>query len=181
MRCAALRHKPAHWPLGGYDNIGRNKLPVWQAESDGQHDRGVITRSHVRLHDAALRPIRQGLRREHIVETPPDVAGPQISPRRPPREQIRIVRIERASDIDEMAAEQRLEQRAFLGALADRVRLALFGMHIHLGPGNVHVAAEDDVASFGMKPAGPFCELFYGREPWSISLSAGWDGDGRGH
>src|SRR5256886_14171271 len=138
MRCAAWRHKPAHWPLGAYDNIGRNKLPVWQAESDGQHDRGVITRSHVRLHDAALRPIRQGLRREHIVETPPDVAGPQISPRRPPREQIRLAGIERASDIAEMAAKQRFEQGASLGALAARLRLGAFGLQGYLGAGKDH-------------------------------------------
>ena len=65
-----------------------------------------------------------------------------VAPRRPPGEQPVVVGIERAADVDQAAADDPLEQRALLGQLADRARLALLRMDVPLGPRDVQVAAD---------------------------------------
>jgi hypothetical protein len=54
-----------------------------------------------------------------------------------------VVGLERAADVDEPAADDPLEQRALLGQLADRARLALLRVHVHVGARDVQVAADD--------------------------------------
>ena len=59
-----------------------------------------------------------------------------------------VVRIEGAADIDQVLAQQRVEELALLGALADDAGLALARMHIHVAARDVDVAAEHELAPF---------------------------------
>src|SRR6266576_3189763 len=86
------------------------------------------------------------------------VAGAQIPPRRPPREEIGVLGIELAAQIHELRAEESLEQRALLGSLAHGVRLALFGMHVDFRARDVHVAAENQVSPLRRQPRRPIAE-----------------------
>src|SRR6266699_3603797 len=95
------------------DTIIKSRLPL-----QCHDDRCVVAGPDVRLHDTARRPGGDDRRDEEIIETPADVARAQIAPRRPPGEQILIVRIELAAHVHELGAEQGLEQSALLGALA---------------------------------------------------------------
>ena len=62
---------------------------------------------------------RRGERRrgQHVVDAPADVALLHVAPRRPPGEQLVVVRVERPADVDQAARDDALEQRALLGPL----------------------------------------------------------------
>ena len=77
---------------------------------------------------AQLRDPREERRAgEDVVEPPADVALPHVAPRRPPREHLVVVGIERAADVDEAARDDPFELRALLGQLADRRGLRSLG------------------------------------------------------
>ena len=90
----------------------------------------LVPNSRRHTHDEA-RP-RHRVAGEDVVEAPADVALAQVAPRRPPGEERVVVGIERAPDVDQAVPEQPLEERALVGALADRVRLALLRVHVAL-------------------------------------------------
>src|SRR6267378_1839869 len=140
--------------------------------SGRHHHRCVIARADVRLYDAAGCPFRGRGGGEHVVEAPTDVAGAQVSPRRPPRKQIRIVGIKLSTHVHELRAEECFEQRALLRALADGVRLPLLGMHVHLGARDVHVAAQNQLPAIGRQPRGPVAEARYECELRRVILAA---------
>ena len=54
-----------------------------------------------------------------------------------------------------MPADQPLEELALLRALADDARLALAGMHVAVGARDVDVAADHELAAFGMQARSP--------------------------
>src|SRR4029453_17713513 len=97
-------------------------------------------------------------RGENVVDPPADIALAHVAPRWPPGEQRSIVGIERARDVNQGIAEQRLEERALFIALTNDAGLALAGMHVDVGAGNVDVAAQDEVASLLTQRAHPVDE-----------------------
>src|SRR5262245_42958863 len=106
----------------------------------------MVARPEVGEDDAARRLLRDRGRGEYVVDAPADVPLAQVAPRRPPREESRVVRIERPADVDQAGTEKRREQLALLGALADDLRLALARVHVQLAARDVDVAAEHEVA-----------------------------------
>src|SRR3546814_1917084 len=54
-----------------------------------------------------------------------------VAPRRPPREEVGVVGVERATDVDEMRPDEVCQEIALFRALPDDSGLALLGMHIH--------------------------------------------------
>ena len=94
------------------------------------------------------------VRGEHVVEPPADIPLLHVAPRRPPREQVGVVGLELAVHVDEAAAEDPLDQRALFRKLSDRARLPLLRMHVHVGPRDVQVAAQDERQSRGLKLGG---------------------------
>src|SRR5947208_15017907 len=122
------------------------------------HDWGMTACAYVRQYRTARRLRGDCGRGEELLEAPADVAGAQIPPRRPPREEIRVLGIELAAQIHELRAEESLEQRALLGSLAHGVRLALFGMHVDFRARDVHVAAEHQVSPLRRPPCRPLAE-----------------------
>src|SRR6187549_3388771 len=93
---------------------------------DGNHGT-VVARAEFALDDAGPRARRERFTREEIVQTPADISLLQIAPRRPPREEIGVVRIELAMHVDEAVAEDPFDERAFVGALTDDARLSFLG------------------------------------------------------
>src|SRR5262249_59516777 len=88
---------------------------------------------------------REAVAREHVVEPPSDVALSHVAPRRPPREELIVVRIERPPDVDQPSlGEDPLEELPLLRPLAYDVRLALLGVDVAVGARNVHVTAEHE-------------------------------------
>src|SRR6185312_17336269 len=81
------------------------------------HHRRMIAGADVGEHFTARDALSDRLRREDVVDPPADVALAHVPPRRPPGEERFVTRVQRAADIDEMAAEQTVEQLALLGAL----------------------------------------------------------------
>src|SRR5947209_20045651 len=94
----------------------------------------MVARPHILLHRTRRRASGERFGREHVIEPPPDVALAHVAPRRTPCEEPIVVGIERAADVDETPAEDSLDDRAFIGALADRARLALLAVHVALRP-----------------------------------------------
>ena len=88
-------------------------------------DRSVIARTELALHDAGDGLVCESLARKHQVEAPADVALPHVPPRRPPGEELGILRLHLPVNIDQPVADDLLEKRPFIGALTDDVRLAL--------------------------------------------------------
>src|SRR6266576_2573768 len=132
----------------------------------------MIAGADIGLDDAAGGPRRECTRRQHVIESPTDVAGPEIPPRRPPGKQVGIVGIELPTHVHELRAEQRFEQGALLGPLAHRIWLALLGMHIHLRARDVQVAAENQRAPFGLESRGPIDEAGDERQLRGVVLAA---------
>ena len=66
--------------------------------------------------------------------------------------------VERAADVNEVLAEQSPEELPLLGPLSDDAWLALSRMHVHLGPSDIDVTAQDQLASLGMQLVRPFRE-----------------------
>jgi hypothetical protein len=75
---------------------------------------------------AADRARRVALARQHVVDAPADVALAQVSPGRPPGEELVVVRLEGAGDVDQALGEEALERGAVVLGVreADRVALA---------------------------------------------------------
>src|SRR4030095_7646 len=92
---------------------------------------------------------------KYIVEPPPDVSLFEIAPGRPPREEVRVLRVERPMHIDETVAEDLLDQRALVRPLTNDAGTPFFRMNVHVRSGDVHVAAQDERRSrslaFGRK------------------------------
>ena len=107
----------------------------------------MIARAELPERPAGGRTLRKVLAREHVVEPPPDVALAQVAPGRPPGEEFVVLGIECATDVDDAAGENGLEQRALLRSLADPVLLALLGVHVALGARHVEVAAQEQPAT----------------------------------
>jgi len=89
----------------------------------------VVTGSEFPLNEAALHPRKQRLGGQHVVEAPADVALPHVSPRRPPGEQLVILRFERAAHVDQAVGDDPFELFALDRELTDRVRLARAEFH----------------------------------------------------
>ena len=137
----------AEWPKGRRNEDFRATRPAWLhlgRRIEGGDHRRVVAGADVLLHRARDGARREAGAGEHVVEPPADVALPHVPPGRPPREQAVVVRIERAADVDEAAADDPLEQRALLRQLADRARLSLLRVHVALGARDIQVAAEDE-------------------------------------
>src|SRR4030095_8393304 len=83
-----------------------------------------------------------------------DIASLHIPPRRPPREEVGVARIERAVHIDEPVAQDGLYARALVGALANDAWLALLGVDVHVGARHVHVAAQNERLAFLLELGG---------------------------
>ena len=117
--------------------------------------------------------------REDVIQAPSHVALPHVPPRRPPREEIVVVGIQRAAEIHEAPADELVHQRALFRELADGQGLALFGVHIPIGQRDVHVPAEHEAPAGGLKR---LCIRVHGFEKsklgWEV-LAAVRDVDGR--
>src|SRR5436305_3006529 len=75
--------------------------PFLQLFCEARHDRRVIARAHFLLHRTRRRPCGERFARKDMIEAPADVALAHLPPRRPPGEHPVVVRIQRASDVDE--------------------------------------------------------------------------------
>src|SRR6266536_3843847 len=77
-----------------------------------------------------------------------------------------------ARDVDQMAAEERLEEIALFRALPDDVGLAFLGMDVDIGAGDVDVAAQDQLAAFVVQLFRPAGKRRQERELRGIVLAA---------
>src|SRR5439155_1071749 len=98
----------------------------------------------VALDRAGRDPFGHLAAREDVVDPPTDVALPHLAPRRPPREQRVVVRVESARDVDEASREDVVDELALVVALADDARLALLDVDVAVRQRDVDVAADDD-------------------------------------
>src|SRR5262249_31682429 len=122
--------------------------------------------------DATLRGPVDRAYGQDVVAPPADVAATQFPPRRPPREQSLVVGIKFAGDVDQVAAEESFEQIALLLPLADDVGLALPGVDVDVGPGDVDVAAEDELTTFGVHLLHPFHKVLHKADLRGVVLAA---------
>src|SRR5262245_8429090 len=99
---------------------------LFKRRDDGR----VVARSDLLQHGARGRACGERLADERVVEPPPDVARAHVAPRRPPREQAVVVRIDLPPEIHEAMAQDTLDHRALFGKLADRARLALLRVDV---------------------------------------------------
>src|SRR3954471_13170271 len=121
--------------------LGRQDLRRRQIE-DRLH-RTVIARAELAIHLTGGRARGERRARQHVVESPPDVSLPEISPRRPPGEEPVVVRPELSRKIHEPGRDHRLEERPLGGRLADLLGPAQARMHVALFAGDVEIATED--------------------------------------
>src|SRR5690606_21564896 len=110
--------------------------------AEGDDDRSVIARAELAARFGATGPIGQRAARQDVVDAPPDVALPEVAPRRPPGEQLVVVGIERPSDVDQPFIEERREPLAFFGTRTNLVRLPLLRMDVAFLAGHVEVATQ---------------------------------------
>src|SRR6266568_1036840 len=108
------------------------------------HHRRVIARPIVREHRAAADASGEVRSGEDVVDPPPDVPLAQVPPRRPVREEAVVRRIHRPPDVHEAVADEALEERALVRALADRALLPFLRVHVQVGPRDVEVARDDE-------------------------------------
>lgn len=87
----------------------------------------MIARADVRLDTAGDSHPREWLGGENIVESPPNVALAHVPPRSPPAEHAIVVRVEFSTEVYQTAAQESLEEGAFLGKLANRAGFRSFG------------------------------------------------------
>src|SRR5260221_42778 len=127
-----------------FDLDGRS---LWYGTFDGREDGAAR---------GALGDRRRG---EDVIQAPPDVALAQIAPRRPPGEEVRIIRVERAPDVHQVLGEEPVEELALLLPLPYDAGLALARMHVHVGACDVHVAAQNELAPVAMQLFRPSSEL----------------------
>src|SRR5258708_16885526 len=88
-----------------------------------------------------------------------DVVLAQFAATRTPGEEVRIVRVERAADVHQVLGEELVEELALLLPLPDDAGLALARMHVEVGTGDIHVAAENELASVAVQIFRPRREL----------------------
>src|SRR5438132_10322861 len=110
----------------------------------GCHYRRMIARADVLLYRTRDEALGDEGARQDVIQAPADISLAHVPPRRPPGEQIVIVGVDGAADIDESPRDDALEKGALFGQLSDRSRLALFRMNVAVRAGDVEVAAEDD-------------------------------------
>src|SRR5687768_12050231 len=136
--------KAAASPHGSRGSPWELGVGGWQLRSSefGQ-DRCVIARPQILLDHAAADRVEDPLTRQDVVEAPADVALAHVAPWRPPREELIVVGLEGAAGVDQTVADYSFEQRTLLRELPDDARLALLGMHVHVGARDVEVAADD--------------------------------------
>jgi len=100
------------------------------------------------------------VRGEHVVEPPADVPLLHVAPRRPPREQVGIVGLELAVYVSQAATDDAFNQRPFFRKLSDRARFPFLRMHVHVGPRDVHVAAQHERQTRVLEPGSVRVEGF---------------------
>jgi hypothetical protein len=123
--------------------------PAYRLSKCG-NGRRVIARAHLPGDDATTGRLRQPATREDIVRAPTDIPRPHVAPGRPPGKQALALGIKRATEIDEPAGKQLLEQRTFLWQLP-REWAALLRMHVYRGSGDVQVSAKHEGAVRGCR------------------------------
>src|SRR5258708_37728398 len=137
-------------PSGRYAAQAHVDRQPWALILLVDHDHGpVVARAELALHDAARGARRDRFGSKHVVQPPADVALAHLAPGRPPGEQALVVRVEHALHVDQVLAEQLLEERAFLGQLAADV-FALGRADVARGAGDVDVAAEAQLLDLGV-------------------------------
>src|SRR5688500_3371764 len=143
----------------------------WRSRRGSHHHRRVVAGADLRQHLAGCSARRDRRGGEHVVEAPADVALAHVAPGRPPREHIRVVRIQLAANVDQIF-KQRCKQLALLSRLADDSRLALARMHVHFGPRDVDVTAEHHFTPLGRHLPGPRDQLSHERHLGRVVLVA---------
>src|SRR2546421_12088022 len=116
-------------------------MPLWNPNLRDHWP--VIARPELTPHHARHRAVGNRTAREYHIEAPADVALLHVPPRRPPREEIGILRLHLAMHVYEAMTDDLLEKRSFLRPLTDAIRLSLFRVHVHIGSGHIEIAAQD--------------------------------------
>ena len=75
------------------------------------------------------------------------VLAPLVAPGWPPCEEARVVRVEGAQEIHQIAVDDRLEQGALLRQLAHRARVAHALVDVHVGARDVEIAADEELVA----------------------------------
>src|SRR5688572_1615533 len=104
----------------------------------------MVAGPDVALDDAGFESGEERCACQDVVEAPANIPLAHVAPRRPPREETVVIRIDGAAGVDEIVADDPLEQFAFFRKLADRARFALFWMHVPLGAGDVQIATDHE-------------------------------------
>src|SRR5262245_42513197 len=115
--------------------------------TEGHEDRGVIARPDLRPDGSLRGRPRQRVARDDVVDSPADVAVPQVAPGGPPREEPVIVGVQRAPDVDEALADEPVHQGPLVLALADHPGLELLGMDVPVRQRHVQVAGNDEATA----------------------------------
>src|SRR3954469_2397028 len=126
------------------------KSPLLQCHAEGRYDWRVVARPDLGSDRARSGSCGEGVAREHVVQPPADVSLPHVAPGCPPGEQTVVVRIERATDIDEAAAQDAIDDGTLLRQLTDRAGLALLRVHVAIRACDVHVAKHREQAPLGL-------------------------------
>ena len=95
---------------------------------------------------------------QHVVDAPADVALLQVAPRRPPGEELVVVRIERPAHVHQVARDEVLERVALVATRADLIGLALLRVHVALVAGDVEVPADQQPPPVAGDVRGPGVE-----------------------
>jgi hypothetical protein len=74
---------------------------------------------------------------------------------RPPGEHLLVVRIQRATGVDEACGEKLVKQRTLFGALADDLRLSVALVQIDIAVSNIEIAGQDQCFAAGNMRLGP--------------------------
>jgi hypothetical protein len=107
-------------------------------------DGGVVACAKLGEYGASRNAGCGRLARQYIIEPPAYVLLPHVPPGRPPREKLIVGGIQGPPDIDHPSTgEHTLKKLPLVGPLTDGIGLAFLGMNILVGPGDVHVAAEN--------------------------------------
>src|SRR5689334_19906556 len=106
----------------------------------------MVAGSKLTLDDARRDALGYSLRRQYVVQPPADIPLFHVAPRRPPREELRVVRLQRSVHVNEPMADDSFDEGAFFWKLPDRARFALFRMDVHVCPRHIEVAAQHERA-----------------------------------
>src|SRR5687768_16782260 len=102
----------------------------------------AVAGAKLALSDAGLRARGDGLAGQAEVDSPAAVAGAEVRAGCRPGVEALVVGLDLPVHVDEAAPDDPFLQRPFVGALADHVRLPLPRVDVHVGAGDVHVAAQ---------------------------------------